>query len=133
MALTKTVHPPAGATALLAVVDRAASGLGWNLIPVVLLGCVIMLGTALLVNNIQSRFPAYWWTPENLRRQQQAIRAKDEKPDMERQSGTTWEDEGDAGAAATEIVLRKGVVIVRGHVSVSPEEKTLLETISERL
>lgn len=130
MALTKTVHPPAGATALLAVVDRTAAGLGWSLIYVVALGCVIMLGTALLVNNIQSRFPSYWWTPEHLGRNTHDN--AQEKTDIERQSGTASEDEDPA--TAPEIVLRKGgVVIIKGNVTLDPEEKLFLETISDRL
>lgn len=74
MAITKTVHPPAGATALLAVVDDNIVSLGWFLIPVVMLGCALMLVVALLVNNIQRRFPAYWWTPEDLRGQERPWR-----------------------------------------------------------
>ncbi|KAI0166155.1 HPP family protein [Xylariaceae sp. FL1272] len=62
MGLTKTVHPPAGATALLAVVDDEAVALGWKLIPLVLLGCTIMLSVALVLNNGFGRFPVYWWT-----------------------------------------------------------------------
>ncbi|KAK8100197.1 hypothetical protein PG999_010571 [Apiospora kogelbergensis] len=62
MALTGTVHPPAGATALLAVVAADVRALGWFLVPVVLLGCALMLSVALLVNNAQRRFPVYWWT-----------------------------------------------------------------------
>ena len=67
MALTKTVHPPAGATALLAVVSADLVRMGWFLIPVMMLGCALMLAVALLVNNIERRFPMYWWTPENPR------------------------------------------------------------------
>lgn len=66
MALTNTVHPPAGATALLAVVDNGIVNLGWFYIPVLLLGCALMLACALLVNNLLRRFPVYWWTPEDL-------------------------------------------------------------------
>ena len=64
MALTGTVHPPAGATALMAVLEDDVSRLGWYLILPVMLGCGLMLVFALLVNNIQRRFPFYWWTPE---------------------------------------------------------------------
>lgn len=64
MALTGTVHPPAGATALMAVVDEDVSKLGWFLLVPLLLGCVLMLAVALLVNNIQRRFPYYWWSPQ---------------------------------------------------------------------
>lgn len=56
MALTKTVHPPAGATALLAVVDREMLEMGWLLIPVVLLSCLLMLCIALILNNIERSF-----------------------------------------------------------------------------
>lgn len=65
MALTKTVHPPAGATALLAVVDNQLLGMGWLFIPLVLLSCALMLGVALIVNNIERQFPIYWWTPQH--------------------------------------------------------------------
>jgi CBS-domain-containing membrane protein len=70
MALTNSIHPPAGATALLAVVDDKVANLDWYLIPVVMLGCLLMLITALLINNIQRRFPIYWWTEEFLRHSQ---------------------------------------------------------------
>ncbi|KJZ80141.1 hypothetical protein HIM_00855 [Hirsutella minnesotensis 3608] len=66
MGLTKTVHPPAGATALLAVIDPNLVAIGWLLIPVMLLGCTLMLAIALLVNNLERRFPMYWWTPVDL-------------------------------------------------------------------
>lgn len=65
MALTKTVHPPAGATALLAVVDTELLEMGWYLLVVVLLSGVLMLAVALLLNNIERQFPVYWWTPED--------------------------------------------------------------------
>ena len=64
MALTGTVHPPAGATALMAVLDDKVQPLGWYLIVPVMLGCAIMLCCALLVNNVRRRFPFYWWSPE---------------------------------------------------------------------
>ncbi len=54
MQITKTLHPPGGATALLAVSDQgtiATLGFGYVLSPV-LSGSIILLGTALLFNNI---------------------------------------------------------------------------------
>ena len=65
MAATDNVHPPAGATALIAVVDVPSRKLGWWMIPLVLLSCVIMMGVALILNNVQRRFPMYWWSPRN--------------------------------------------------------------------
>ncbi|KOS20996.1 transmembrane protein [Escovopsis weberi] len=76
MALTKTVHPPAGATALLAVVDPNLIQAGWFLIPVMMLGCGLMLAVALLINNLQRRFPVYWWTPEDPRQTKPMFRRR---------------------------------------------------------
>lgn len=64
MGFTGTVHPPAGATALMAVLDDEISDLGWFLVAPIMLGCMLMLTVALLINNIQRRFPYYWWSPE---------------------------------------------------------------------
>ncbi|KAK3296450.1 HPP family-domain-containing protein [Chaetomium fimeti] len=63
MALTGTVHPPAGATALMAVLDPRLADLGWFLFLPLLLGCCLMVAVAMLVNNVQRRFPYYWWSP----------------------------------------------------------------------
>jgi CBS-domain-containing membrane protein len=65
MHATRTLHPPGGATALIAVIGDAklhALGYFYALAPVGL-GAVIMLAVALLVNNIpRSRnYPEYWF------------------------------------------------------------------------
>ena len=65
MHLTKTLHPPGGATALIAVIgsERVHElGLLFALIPVGL-GAVILLLVALLVNNIPEtrRYPELWF------------------------------------------------------------------------
>ncbi|KAM0276832.1 hypothetical protein ACHAQH_006367 [Verticillium albo-atrum] len=148
MALTKTVHPPAGATALLAVVDDSVLDLGWFLIPVVMLGCALMLVTALLVNNVQRRFPMYWWTPEDLssqarpwtRRQSVAASAhgsgKSGRPDsdeLEAQSRTSQTTEVGGDGREFELILRAGEVIVPEHMYITPEEKMWLENLSNRL
>ncbi|GAP87684.1 putative hpp family protein [Rosellinia necatrix] len=122
MDLTKTVHPPAGATALLAVVDDTAAGLGWRLIALVVLGCTIMLLVALLLNNIFSRFPVYWWTAGNLA----ALPA-------EQPSGSSLGDEEKAKSQGTEIVIAQGEVTIPEHIQLTPEERLLLERISNKL
>ena len=68
MSITKTVHPPAGATALLAATSPDVTLLGWWLLPLVLLGAVLMVTSACVINNIQRRFPTFWWTPVDLRK-----------------------------------------------------------------
>ncbi len=64
MHLTKTLHPPGGATALIAVIGSSkihSLGYLYAIIPVGL-GAVIMLIVALLVNNIPKNrnYPEFW-------------------------------------------------------------------------
>ena len=64
MHATKTLHPPGGATALIAVIgsDKVHSlGYFYAVIPAGL-GAVVMLAVALLVNNIprSRRYPVFW-------------------------------------------------------------------------
>jgi CBS-domain-containing membrane protein len=65
MHLTRTLHPPGGATALIAVVGSdQIHGLGllYAVIPAGL-GAVILLVVGLLVNNLppSRRYPEVWW------------------------------------------------------------------------
>lgn len=64
MHLTKTLHPPGGATALIAVIGGDAVhrlGFLYAIVPAGL-GAGIMLAVALVVNNIPDnrRYPEYW-------------------------------------------------------------------------
>jgi CBS domain-containing membrane protein len=56
MQITKTLHPPGGATALIAVTGSAElKNLGyWYVVSPVLVGCLILLIVALFFNNITS-------------------------------------------------------------------------------
>jgi len=65
MHATKTLHPPGGATALIAVIGSQkvhALGYLYALIPAGL-GALVMLIVALLINNIPEtrRYPEFWW------------------------------------------------------------------------
>jgi hypothetical protein len=66
MGFTNTIHPPAGATALLAATSPEITELGWFLIPLILLGSVLLVAVGCVTNNIQRQFPIYWWTPVDL-------------------------------------------------------------------
>jgi hypothetical protein len=58
------VHPPGGATALAAATDPVIVALSWHYIPVVLVSSAVMLGWALVINNLgRRRYPVYWWSP----------------------------------------------------------------------
>ncbi|MFT3795694.1 HPP family protein [Flavobacterium sp.] len=57
MQITKTLHPPGGATALIAVTGSAEiKNLGyWYVVSPVLVGCLILLTVALVFNNLTSK------------------------------------------------------------------------------
>jgi CBS domain-containing membrane protein len=60
MVMTRTIHPPAGATALIAVVSKQ----DW-LFPIAPVGigiCVLII-VAVIINNfaIKRKYPQYWW------------------------------------------------------------------------
>lgn len=63
MQVTETTHPPAGATALLPALDDAVWDISWYYLPVVLLSSTMILAVALVVNNIQRRYPVFWISP----------------------------------------------------------------------
>lgn len=60
MYVTRTVHPPGGAIALLGVQGHVGAS---YLIDPVLVGAVILLAVALFTNNIvhHRQYPKYWW------------------------------------------------------------------------
>jgi CBS-domain-containing membrane protein len=65
MLVTKTVHPPGGATALIAVIGGPkvyAHGFLYPFVPAGL-GALILRAVALLVNNLSRnrRYPEYWF------------------------------------------------------------------------
>ena len=66
MMVTNTTHPPGGATALIAVVGgTSVHELGWMyVLSPVLVGVLIMLAVAVIVNNFSSNknrhYPKYW-------------------------------------------------------------------------
>lgn len=63
MMVTHTLHPPGGATALIAVIGpEAVHQLGWAYVFPVLMGAVLMLLVAVLSNNLYERgsYPDRW-------------------------------------------------------------------------
>ncbi|SOV03809.1 uncharacterized protein UDID_03617 [Ustilago sp. UG-2017a] len=77
MNLTDTVHPPGGATALLASTSPPVVRLGWRYLPVVLLSSVIMEVWALLWMNLgRAKYPHYWLWPAGHANGQRNFRVK---------------------------------------------------------
>lgn len=61
MVTTKTVHPPAGATALLPIVSKITT-YTWVVLPV-FVGTLIIVAVGLLYNNLwmKRKYPTWWW------------------------------------------------------------------------
>ncbi|KAG0284385.1 hypothetical protein BGZ96_011227 [Linnemannia gamsii] len=67
MQLTHTVHPPAGASALIAVSGgQVIYDLGyWYLLCPIALGVAFLMIVAMLVNNVVRTYPTHWWAPKS--------------------------------------------------------------------
>lgn len=130
MGLTKTVHPPAGATALLAATDPMISQLGWFLLPLVLLSSVMTLAASLMLNNIQRQFPIFWWTAANLQRP---------APDIEKvpicKTEIEWKrpEHDERQRLAYTITITPDKITVPEHVYLAEVEKAVLEDLRNRL
>ncbi|KAF8866429.1 HPP family protein-like protein [Acephala macrosclerotiorum] len=133
MGFTKTVHPPAGATALLAATSKDITELGWFLVPLILLGSSLMLSVACVINNIQRQFPMYWWTPVDLSRPKQN--------DVEKQEGGIKDHVKDEESSWSEhlegkesrIIIDDERVSIPDWVVLDAEEKAILEILRSRL
>ncbi|KAI9700278.1 MAG: hypothetical protein M1836_002293 [Candelina mexicana] len=138
MGLTRTTHPPAGATALLAAVDPQVSALGWFLLPLVLLSSVLMLGSALAINNIQRQFPTFWWTPSSLSK---AHTSSSSAHDIEKvasgaKSSTSAEQNQEAKVVSNDepgIVISAQKIVVPEGLYLAGEERGILEILQDRL
>lgn len=145
MGLTGTVHPPAGATALFAVTNDAVSQLGWKLVPIVMMDCALMLAVSLLTNNLQRRFPLYWWTPDEVG--SFWVQGRSESGDCEqaackveagsesRRSAFVDEDVGDTAQSGDDPVITvtsNGVFTAPG-IHLKPDERLYLEGLWRRL
>ena len=63
MMATRTIHPPGGATALIAVIGgEQVHALGWGYVFPVLIGALVMLVVALVSNNLYEAgsYPDRW-------------------------------------------------------------------------
>lgn len=63
MQLTRTIHPPGGATALIAVIGgERIHGMGWGYVMPVMIGAVLLMLVALLSNNLYrwGSYPERW-------------------------------------------------------------------------
>lgn len=148
MTLTNTVHPPGGATAVLAVVTPQIAAVGWWFVGLILLGSVLMLGVALVLNNIMREYPQFWWTPRDVRRPKKiAADEESQKPAVEHVETASISGESEAthvevsadphglqqtSTAQLIVIGPHGLVLPEGF-SLGPEEEGVVEILQRRL
>ncbi|PMD51831.1 HPP family protein-like protein [Hyaloscypha bicolor E] len=134
MGFTNTIHPPAGATALLAATTPEITELGWFLIPLILLGSVLLVAVGCVTNNIQRQFPIYWWTPVDL--------CRPNGVDIEKQGQVGENDTGvlegspcekRSTAGRPHIMVSDRLISIPDWLSLDSEERWMLEVLRSKL
>lgn len=127
MSMTKTVHPPAGATALLCATSAEITELGWWYLALVLLGCMLMLASALIINNVARRYPVYWWTPADL---QAVHEQKRDYKDVETASQAAIKDEEAEKEEQAKQKLRK---FSQSEGAANSSSEDVVETLQDKV
>lgn len=132
MLLTGTIHPPGGASAVLAATEPAITAMGWYFVGLVMWGTVLMLGVGLLVNNVMRQWPVYWWTGMDLGR---AKRGDEETVPDGRGGVERRETEGERKYDQDDerIQITGAEVLLPEDLSLNVEETKVLERLRERL
>lgn len=128
MAVTKTVHPPAGATALLAVTSDEIVELGWGLLALIEVGCAAMMVVALVWGNVHvgRRYPVFWWTEMEVGGLKNGLKRK-----------VVVGEKGGLEVVVEEVVVEEGrgervIMLPKGFV-LSEGERGVLERIEGRV
>jgi CBS-domain-containing membrane protein len=131
MLITGTVHPPGGASAVLAATDPVITVMGWYFVALVIWGAILMLLVGLVINNIQRQFPMYWWTPMKLERakKQDMETIPDGRGGVEKNENEIDKD----GQEQEKIEITGAEVVLPESLGLNQEEAELLERLQDRL
>ena len=132
MLLTGTVHPPGGASAVLAATEPAITAMGWYFVGLVVWGTTLMLAVGLVVNNIQRQFPMYWWTQLDVRK----VECRDEETISDARGGTKrWKSRREQyhNQDSVRIEINGVGVMLPDDLSLNEEEVKVLEALRDRL
>lgn len=132
MLLTNTVHPPGGASAVLAATDPVITAMGWYFVGLVMWGTTLMVVVGLVINNIQRQFPIYWWTPLDLgkAKKEDEETVPDARGGVERKESETQQKYDQDGER---IQITGAEVLLPDGLSLNAEETKILESLRERL
>lgn len=132
MLLTNTVHPPGGASAVLAATEPAIIAMGWYFVGLVMWGTTLMVVVGLVVNNFQRQFPVYWWTPLDVRK----ARMEDEETLPDARGGVERKESEEEMRYEREdgrIDITGAEVRLPDDLSLNAEEARVLESLRRRL
>jgi CBS-domain-containing membrane protein len=132
MLLTNTIHPPGGASAVLAATEPAITAMGWYFVGLVMWGTTLMLIVGLVINNIQRQFPMYWWTPMDLKKakREDEETVPDARGGVERKEA---EEEQKYDQKNERIQITGAEVFLPEDLSLNAEETKVLERLRQRL
>ena len=148
MSITNTVHPPGGATAILACTEAQIIAMGWRFPVIMLLGSALMLGVALVFNNTLRQYPTFWWSPEDVgsklprkRKEVDAERApqkaqvmtKEQKSDSEDSLEHELSNDVDFVEGLDEVSILPYKIRLPHHVQLSGEEVEVLQKLQYRI
>ncbi|PMD40081.1 HPP family protein-like protein [Hyaloscypha variabilis F] len=134
MGFTNTIHPPAGATALLAATTPEITELGWFLVPLILLGSILLVAVGCVTNNIQRQFPMYWWTPADLSRpKEDDVERKGEDHEKEAGFPGGLPSEPNFGEGRHHILISDKHIEIPDWLSLDAEERSMLEVLRLKL
>jgi hypothetical protein len=144
MSVTNTVHPPGGATAILACSDAQIVAMGWIFPPIMLLSSCLMLGVALLFNNTLRQYPVFWWTPEEVGQKLARRKWKGDEEDGESEKGK--DEDGSESTLAHElgnnveflegidqVSILPYVIRLPRHIELGEKEVELLQKLQDRV
>jgi hypothetical protein len=137
MLLTGTVHPPGGASAVLAATDDRVRAMGWDFVGLVMLGTTLMVIVGLVVNNLQRQFPVYWWTPVDLRALKKSRKSKTDveaiEPVQSRLEEKAREGEDFLDVIERRIHITAFDISLPKDMDFNTEELEMLENLRDRL
>ncbi|KAI7136027.1 hypothetical protein KC317_g17772, partial [Hortaea werneckii] len=147
MSMTGTVHPPGGATAILACTSKDVVPSGWAFAMFVLVGSLLMLGVALLFNNTLRQYPVYWWTPEEVGRQLRRSRKGESAEAVEDENRVEKQSSRDSDATlrqelsnqidfvddSEELLMTPYKLRIPSHIELADDEVSLLNKLQQRL
>jgi hypothetical protein len=140
MTLVNSVYPPGGATAVLAVADPVVRKLGWSFVLLVFIASLEMLFVACLLNNVQRRYPLWWWSPLEtgmIYRRRRQSDAEQLKPASESSSTSqsVHHREDILGAPNEEsiVLAANGSLSVPHGIELDQHERAVLQRLLDRL